>query len=842
LAELACEFPDFPVTTPGGAGSLGAFPGDARVNEFLQDARFGLRTLLKSPGFALVALATIGIGIGANAAIFSVVDGVLLRATPYTEADRMVRVLEKPPGGGRNGISTLNFLDWEKENTVFAYMTPQHWAPVSLSGIETPRQVASEQVGVHFFDVFQAAPLLGRLFLPGEDQVGHDHVAVISHAFWQSQFGADPGIVGRTITLDREPFTVIGVLPAGTFDLTATKLWRPLTFLPGNMTRDFHWFGAWALLKPGVTFEQARVQMDALAIRIAHDFPKSNKGWGIGLDPFTSILVGSDVRVSLYVLMGAVGMVLLIACANLANLTLARGVSREREVAIRAALGAGRGRLLRQFLTESLLLAVGGGAVGLVFAYGGMAAIKRAMPDGTIPANRHVDIDARVLVFVLALSLVTGVLFGLLPALKATRPNLTNPLKQAGGGASPGQASARFRASLVVVEVALAFILLVGSGLLIRSFFRIQKVDTGFDATNVVTAYLPIAPRRFPMADEFKLYLRRIEDAVAAAPGVRDVAVTSALPLQGWGYGMPFQVVGDKARDVANRPDCFFKMVGPSYFRTIGMRLEKGRFLGEHDIKGAPPAALINETMAKTYFKDRDPIGRRILVEEIAFADTKLGPEIPWEVVGVVADEKVENLGSSGANDPGVYVTMDQSPQTYQAIVVRGKTDSVQLQRAIRDAIRSVDKDQVVDSMKTLEEIKSESVAGERFRSMLMAIFAGVALVLSAVGLYGVISYSVLQRTREIGIRAALGAHAGSIFKLILRSGMALTALGLLLGVAGALALAQVLSSMLFDVGTYDPATFIAVALVLAAVALLACVIPARRAMRVNPIVALRYE
>jgi putative ABC transport system permease protein len=812
------------------------------VNEFIQDVRFGLRTLLKSPGFAIVALATIGIGIGANAAIFSIVDGVLLKPSVFKEVDRMVQVLEKPPGGGRNGISTLNYLDWEKQNTVFEYIAAQRWGTVSLTGVEVPVQVPCEQVRAHFFEVFQGTARLGRTFLPGEDEVGRDHVAVISNSFWVSQFASDPGVLGRKMILDGEPYLIIGVLPPGNFDLTATKIWRPLSFPPGNMTRDFHWFGAWALLKRGVTLHQAQTQMDALAIRIAHDYPKSNKGWGVGLDSYSSIKVSEYLRQSLYVLMGAVGMVLLIACANLANLTLARGISREREVAIRAAIGAGRWRLVRQFLTESLLLSVGGGALGLALAYAGMAIMKKTMPGSTIPPNVRVDMDGRVLLFVLGLSVLTGVLFGIVPALKATRPDLTNPIKQGGIGASPGQASRRFRGCLVVAEVALAFVLLAGAGLLIRSFFRMQAVETGFDSTNVVTAWLPIPDRRFHSATEFKLYAQQLSDAVAAVPGVRDVALTSALPLQGWGYGMPFQVVGAKALDAANRPACFFKMVGPNYFRTLGIRLTRGRFLDEHDVKGSPPTAVINETMAKKYFADENPVGKRILVEEIAFAQTKLGPEIPWEVVGVVADEKVGDLGSDNKYSPGMYVTIDQSPQTYQAIVVRGQTNSTLLQRSIRDAILRVNKDQVVDGMKTLDQIKYESVADQRFRSILMGIFAAVALLLAAIGLYGVISYSVVQRTREIGIRTALGANPGNIRALVLRSAMTLTVLGLLVGVAGALVLAQFLSSMLFNVGQYDPATLAAVAAVLTLVAALACLVPARRAMRVNPIVALRYE
>jgi putative ABC transport system permease protein len=450
--------------------------------------------------------------------------------------------------------------------------------------------------------------------------------------------------------------------------------------------------------------------------------------------------------------------------------------------------------------------------------------------------------DGRVLLFVVGLSVLTGVLFGLVPALKATRPNLTDTINQGGKGASAGHASKRFRSALVVAEVTLAFILLAGAGLLIRSFFQMQSVETGVDSTNVVTANLPISDRRFSSATEFRLYVRQITEAIAAVPGVRDVALTSALPMQGWGYGMPFQVVGAKQVDAANRHSCFFKMVGASYFRTLGIRLIKGRLLDAHDVEGAAPVTVINEAMAKKYFANENPVGKQIAVAEIAFAATKLGQEIPWEVVGVVADEKTGGLGSDGEHDGGMYVTIDQSPQTYQSLVVRGQTNSSLLQRSISNAIHGVNKDQVVDNLKTLDQIKVESVAGERFQTILMGLFAATALILAAIGLYGVISYSVVQQTREIGIRVALGATPKDILGLILRGALTLTGIGLLIGIGGALGLAQVLSSMLFNIAKYDPVTFAGVAVLLVLVTLLACLIPARRAMKVNPIEALRCD
>jgi len=812
------------------------------MNHLAQDIRYGVRTLLKSPGFTLVAIATLALSLGANTAIFSFVNAVLLRPLPYDQPDRIVRVLEAPPGGGRNGISTLNFLDWQKENKVFDYMAARTGGSVSLTGIDEPVELPGARVSAHYFDVFGVRAALGRTFVDGEDQDGKDHVAVLSHALWQTQFGGDPGIVGRSIQLNGEPHTVVGVLAKDSpFGRGYTRIWRPLTFAPANMTRNFHWFGAVARLKAGVTLEQARANMDTIGKRIAQDFPDSNKDWGVGVDPMAETVVGKELSQSLYVLLAAVGMVLLIACANLANLSLMRVVGREREIAIRVALGAGRWALARQFLTESLLISLVGGALGLVLGQLAMTGLKAVMPTYALPAEANVTLDGRVLLFSFALALLTGLVVGLFPAVQAARPNLTNSLKQGGHGGSAG-AHSRVRSSLVVAEVALAFVLLTGAGLLIRSLDKIGQVDPGFDSTNVLTFRLPTSDKRFPDPVVLNSHLRQIQERLASLPGVTNVALGSALPMQGWGYGMPFQIAGKPVVDRSNRKALFFKMVTPSYFSTLKMRLLQGRLLADTDRHGAPPVAVINQTTAREYFGGVNPIGQRILVQEIVPGKTQLGNEIPWEVVGVVADEAVGSLDDKPDDNPGMYVANDQSPNYYMGVVLRGAMDTALLREPIKKAVREISPDQVLPDMKTLDVIKAESLGDNRFRVLLLATFAGVSLVLSAIGIYGVISYSVTQRTREIGIRTALGASRGDVVRLVLRHAMGLSVLGLLLGVAGSFGLTQLLQNLLFGIGDRDPVTLVAVFVLLGLVALGACLLPARRATKVDPMIALRSE
>jgi putative ABC transport system permease protein len=561
----------------------------------------------------------------------------------------------------------------------------------------------------------------------------------------------------------------------------------------------------------------------------------------VGIDAYATTVGGEQLRSSLTVLLCATGMVLLIACANLANLSLMRVVGREREIAIRLSLGAGRRALIRQFLTESLLLSFTGGAVGIGFGYFAMKGLQVAMPRGSLPTEASVGLDTRVLLFSLGITLLTGLLVGLFPAWHAAKPNLTGSLKQGTAGAT-GSAHAGVRNTLVVVEVALAFVLLTGAGLLIRSLGKINDVDPGFDSTNVLTFRLPLSDKRFPDVAGLNAYTDALMARLGALPGVTEIAQTSAIPLQGWGYGMAFQIADQAKVDRANRRSGFFKMVSPSYFPTLRMRLKQGRLLNETDAHGGPAVMVVNETMVRRYFAGKNPIGRRILVQEIIPGKTALGEEIPWEIVGVVADEAVDGLDADPNRNPGMYVPIQQSPIYSRGVLIRGSTDTTLLREAVKKAVYAASAEQTLSDLKTLDAIKEESLGNNRFRTLLLGSFAGVSLLLSAIGIYGVISYSVTQRTREIGIRAALGATQTDVMRLVLRHGMSLVVLGLLLGVAGAFGLTQLLGSLMFGVSGRDPVTLIAVAGLLGGVALVACGLPARRATRVNPVVALRSD
>ncbi len=809
------------------------------IRELVQDLRYGARSLVKARDFATIAILTLALGIGANSAIFSFVDGVLLKPLPYHDAERILNLWEKPPGGGNNVVSAMNFLDWRAQSTVFESVVAATGGAMTLSGRGDPTLLRVGRVSPGYFDIYGIKPALGRTFQTGEDELGKHYVIVLSHALWQTQFGGDAQIVGQKIILDDEPYTIVGVMPAGTaFDRGFNRIWRPLAFRPTERTRNFHWLQVLARLKPAATIEQARAEMDGIGARIASDYPDSNKGWGVSIVRLVDVVVGQQLQRSLYVLLAAVGMLMLIGCANLANLSLARGTAREREVAVRAALGAGRGRLIRQFLTENVLLAVTGGLAGIAVGYGMIAALKAQLPPFTLPRDVTVSMDVRVLGFAMVLSIATGIVFGLAPALSATKPDMSSAMKEGGRGSSGEGGRRRLRSALVIVEVALAFILLAGGGLLVRSFFEMMNVALGFDPTNVLTLRLPVANTRFATPAEIAAHMREIVARIEAVPGVRGAAATDSLPLEGFNNGMPFLIAGRDVVDRANRQACGFKMVQASYFQVLGIRVIKGRGLTERDVKGTQPVAVINQTMVNRFFKEQEPIGQRLLIQDIIPGSPALGPEISWEIVGVIADERTASL--EGTTRAGVYVPIEQSPTTFASVVIRGAVEPQALGRAITQAVHEVDRNQVVSDYRTLEQIKDESAASNRLRTTLLAVFASLALLLSAVGIYGVISYTVAQRTHEIGVRAALGASGAVLLRMVLTSGMGLTLLGLVIGFGGALALTQLLGSLLFGVSARDPLTLGASAVVLVFVAFLACYIPARRAAKLDPLVALR--
>ena len=806
----------------------------------MSDVRFGLRMIRKSPGFAAVAILTLAIGIGANAAIFSFVDAVLLKPLPYPHPEQIVQVWEKPPKSERNGVSTMNFLDWKNQNTVFQAIAAETGGSVTLSGGQNPVQLRGSRVSAPYFEVFGIKPVLGRAFAPDEDQPGKDQVVILSHRIWESRFATDPALVGRKIILDNRPYTVIGILPANTrFDRGWQDIWTPLAFQPQDMTRNFHWMRVWARLKPGVNIGAARQQMKGIGGRIARAYPASNKDWSVTVDLFQDRAVGDRLRSSLWILLAAVAAVLLIACVNLANLLLVRASAREREVAIRSAIGAKSWRLLRQFLVESILLAFFGGCAGVAIAIGLMRVLKLSLPPFYLPSEAHIALDLRALFFMGALVLITGVLFGIAPALQVMRVNAADSLKEGSRSSTTGASGLRLRSVLIVSEVALAFVLLSSAGLLIRSFYQLQQVDTGFDSTNVITTWLPMDDKQYTQGAQINEYYKQILDSIQSVPGIRDVATTSALPLQGWGYGMPFQIAGKPVVDVSNRSGAFFKMVSASYFRALGMRLRKGRGLSETDTQASAPVAVINETMVAKYFKDEDPIGKRILIQKIVPAKHELGADVPWQIVGVVADEKVGDLDDSS---PGVYVPVDQSPSVGAGLVIRGNLDPTRLMKSIERAVWQVNKNQALSDTRTLEQVKSESLGGNRLRTYLLLAFAAIALLLAAIGLFGVISYTVNQRTHELGLRAALGASPWNLLQLVVRHGLGLTALGLFIGIVGSLALTHLLKSLLFEVSPRDPLSLVLAGLVLALVAAAASFIPASRATRVDPMIALRYE
>ena len=801
---------------------------------FFQDVRYGMRSLLKKPGFTLTAVVALALGIGANTAIFSVINGVLLRSLSYSEPSRIVMIWERglrEASRLQNVVSPANFLDWQKQSTSFEYMAAIADQRVNLTGGGgEPEEIKAQFVTQQFFPALGVQPLVGRSFLPEEDTVGNELVIILSHELWQTRFGSDRNIVGQQATISGRQRTIVGVMPPGFHFLdNQVRAWMPLALDPAIDYREKagRYLRSVARLKPGVTLQQAQGEMSGIAKQLEQAHPKKNAAWGVHLVPMHEQVVG-EIRPILLVLFAAVAFVLLIACANVANLLLSRAASRQKELALRSALGASRQRLIRQMLTESVLLALMGGVLGILLAYWGIQFLIGFGPDN-IPRLSEVTLDLRVLGFTFAVSLLTGVLFGLIPALQASRPDLNDALKEGSRG-STGR-SGTFRNVFVVAEVSLALVLLVGAGLMIRSFMRLQSVETGFKAENVLTMRAQLPKKKYPEEHQILDFFKQAQERIAKLPGVQAVGAISFLPLTGLASRDSFKIAGQPDPAPGQEPGVEVRVVTPGYFQAMGIPLLKGRLLNERDVKESR-VLLINETMARRYFAGVDPVGKQMEV----FWDGS-GPD---EIVGVVGDIREGALNKEP--EPAIYWAHPRVPYSGMAIVVRASGDAARFGAAVQREIRAIDPEQPVADVRTMEQVISKSIARPRFNTLLLSIFAAVALVLASVGLYGVMNYSATQRTHEVGIRMALGATRADIMRLVVGNGMLLTLIGIGIGVAASLLLTRVMASLLFGVTATDVPTFLGVSAVLAAVALVANYIPARRATRVDPVIALRYE
>ncbi len=817
------------------------------MESLIQDLKYAARVLLKSPGFVAIAVLTLALGIGANTALFSVVNGVLLRPLPYPRPSELVVLSEKTANFESSSISYPNFLDWQRSNSSFVSIAAYRGDDFSITGSGEAERVRVGMVSAGFFETLGVNPTRGRLFTADEDRLGTEPVALITAGLWQSKFGSAPDIVGKRITMNGSGYTVIGVVPAS-FQLESTNFGIKDVFVPIGQfkdplfqRRDVHeGMRALGRLKPGLTLSAAQADMDQIANNLALAYPDADKGAGISLVPLKKDIVG-DVQPFLWVLLGAVGFVLLIACVNVANLQLARATTRTREFAIRAALGASQSRVIRQLLTESILLGLAGGGLGLLLAAWGTQAALKVLPE-TLPRAQDVGVDGPVLIFTLVASVVAGVLFGLAPALKIARPNLQETLKESGRGAS----GARHRAQgvFVVVEMAMALVLLIGAGLMIRSLLDLWNVNPGFNPRGVLTFAVSLSPSLGKNATTSRNAIREIDERLRHIPGVESVSSTGgALPMTG-DNEFPFWLGGEpKPADQSGMKQSLFYLAEPDYLTAMGIPLHRGRFFTQDDNEHSPPVIVIDESFAREYFPNEDPIGKRI---NIGIINTE--PEI----VGIVGHVKQWGLDTDGdARHPIVaqaYMPLMQIPDQFwngppQAeVVVRTKGSPAGMVPAIRDAIEKMNSENVMYETKPLEQVVAESLADRQFSMILLGVFAALALLLSSIGIYGVISYVVGQRTHEIGIRMALGAQPGHVLRLMLGEGMRMALLGVAIGIVAALGLTQLMTNMLFGVSAADPITFCGVALVLAGVALTACYIPARRAMRVDPMVALRYE
>ena len=812
------------------------------MNTLFKDIRYGIRGLLKHPGFTAIVVVTLALGIGANTAMFSVINAVLIRPLPYNEPERLVTIWEESPERGmyQMPVSFANLRDWVEQNHTFDQISAYTFTNLNLTGAGEPARLLTVRSSANLFPLVGATPLLGRAFLPEEDREGANRVVILGHNLWQSRFSSDPGIVGKSLTLNNQSHTVVGVMssnfqfPVG-FGYMGKVLNEPIDFYvplaaSGRETeRGNYSFFAIGRLKPGVTIDQARAEMTMIERRLEQQYPDGNAGIGISLVPTQEQTV-KEIRPALLVLLGAVAFLLLIACANIANLLLARAASRKKEIAIRTALGASRLRVLRLLLTESLMLSLAGGCLGFLLALWGTDALMALAPDN-IPRLNEVGVDARVLAFTLAVSVVTGIVFGLIPGMHAAKPDLNEALKEGSRGSMASTAGKRTRSVLVAIEVALSLVLLIGAGLMIKSFLRLQQMNLGFNPDNVLAVSLTLSNSRYPAERQQAAFFQEALERLQSLTGVKSVGATTGLPLTLSVSGSDFRIEGRPEPEAGKEMIINTRSVSPGYFDTLAIPLSKGRDFSNRDKSDAPKAAIINQDLARIYFPNEDPIGKRI-----TFDDGK-----SWiSIVGVIGD--VKQLGLESSAKPEVYFPYLQAAAPSMSLVVRTASSPLSLAAAVKTQIQLIDKDLPIDEAKTMQQLLAESTSGRRFNMLLLTVFAVVALLVAVVGIYGVMSYTVTQRTHEIGIRVAVGAQSGDVFRMVIGQGMMLAMIGVAFGLVGAFALTRLMTSMLFGVEPTDPATFITIALLLTGVALVACYIPGRKAAKVDPLLALRYE
>ncbi|HEY0098110.1 MAG TPA: ABC transporter permease [Pyrinomonadaceae bacterium] len=810
-----------------------------------QDVRYGFRTLVKSPGFTLIALMALALGIGANTAIFSVVNAVLLRDLPYRESDQVMIVWEQNRArGGRNNVASLaNFLDWQQQANSFQEMAAFYDAAFNLTGEGNPEEIPAQVTSGNLLTMLGTQPALGQVYTKDEAEPGRDDVVVISHGLWQRRFGGAGDIIGKKISLNGQNVTVIGVMPQGfkwfmkegSRTGKAAEIWTPTNFasvLNGATKGRGRFITVAGRLKPGVTREQAQAEMSTIASRLEQQHAQFNTNMGIHVVPVREQLAG-EIKIALYVLLGAVGFVLLIACANVANLMLARAASRQSEFSIRTALGAGRWRMVRQLLTESVLLSVLGGALGLLIALWGVDALVALSPPNMLGTEK-IGLSLPVLLFTFLISLITGVVFGLVPALEVTRLNLNETLKETGKSNMSSRRTRRLSSGFVVAQVALALVLLIGSTLMIKSFLRLQAVDPGFKTDNLLTLRVTVPAAKYPEDNQIVAFHRQALERLKSLPDVRSVGAVSALPFGGnLGARTSFSIEGRPVPRPGEELSTDVRVTDENYFQTIGIPVLSGRGFTEQEAKEDRRTIIINETMARQHFPGQNPLGQYLRVQMMP------DPQ-PMEIVGVVADAKYKTL--EAPPHPMVYWTHPQLTYSEMTLIVRTNGDPMNLAAAVRREIQAIDKDQPVADVRTMQSWIDELTARSRFGTLLLTIFAALALVLASIGIYGVMSYSVTQRTHELGIRIALGAKTLDVLKLILGRGLVLTLIGIALGLAASIVLTRFMSSLLFGISATDPITFGGLSLLLTAVALLACYVPTRRAMRVDPMVALRNE